>query len=105
MVIILHGLLGGSHASYVLSAVSKVTRPPEQGGLGYRAMVFNLRGCTLFSQRYSTSISTILGSKTPVTSSFLYHPGMTDDLRSVILYATYLYPNSKLFGLGPPFEL
>ncbi|GJJ06200.1 hypothetical protein Clacol_000389 [Clathrus columnatus] len=84
VVIVLHGILGGSHAPYVQSAVSKITLPSEQGGLGYRAMVFNLRGC----------------SNTPITSPLLYHPGMTDDLRSVILYATYLYPNAKLFGLG-----
>ncbi|KAF8590667.1 AB-hydrolase YheT [Ramaria rubella] len=84
VVVVLHGLLGGSHASYVRSAVSHITRKTAQGGLGLRVVVFNLRGC----------------SRTPVTSSLLYHPGMTDDLRSVILYVSSQFPHSKLFGLG-----
>ncbi|KAF8526275.1 AB-hydrolase YheT [Hysterangium stoloniferum] len=84
IVIVLHGLLGGSHVSYIRSAVAQLTKPTHEGGLGLRAVAFNLRGC----------------SKTPVTSPLLYHPGMTDDLRSVVLYVSSQYPNAKLFGLG-----
>lgn len=36
-----HGLTGGSHESYVRAVLARVT----SGGLGFRAVVLNFRGC------------------------------------------------------------
>ena len=38
-------LLAGSHESYVRAILAPACAPPEQGGLGYRAVVVNFRGC------------------------------------------------------------
>lgn len=35
----------GSHESYVRAILAPACAPPEQGGLGYRAVVVNFRGC------------------------------------------------------------
>ncbi|KAG8987391.1 hypothetical protein FRB94_004761 [Tulasnella sp. JGI-2019a] len=84
IVIVLHGALGGSHAPYVQAALEPLTRPKVQGGSGLRAVVFNFRGCN--------------GSR--LTSPRLYHPRMTDDLRSIILYLRSLLPAAPLYALG-----
>ncbi|CAE6422363.1 unnamed protein product [Rhizoctonia solani] len=44
IVVVLHGLSGGSHESYVRSILSQVCASPVDGGLGYRAVVVNFRG-------------------------------------------------------------
>jgi predicted alpha/beta-fold hydrolase len=41
----------GSHESYVRSVLAPACTPVEQGGLGYRGVVLNFRGC-LFNQSY-----------------------------------------------------
>ncbi|KAG8844447.1 hypothetical protein FRB96_003035 [Tulasnella sp. 330] len=84
VIIVLHGALGGSKASYVQAALEPLTRPKAQGGSGLRAVVFNFRGC----------------NGTRLTSPRLYHPRMTDDLRSIILYLRSFLPDAPLYALG-----
>ena len=59
--VVLHGLTGGSHESYIVDILSKVTKPkdakdPKSLGLGWRGVVVTFRGC----------------AGTPVTSNKLY---------------------------------
>ncbi|KIS69462.1 uncharacterized protein UMAG_02793 [Mycosarcoma maydis] len=83
-VVCLHGLTGGSHESYVRNCFSHLTKPTSQGGLGYRAIVINFRGC----------------ANVPVTSPQLYSALKIADVRSALLLITKLYPSSPLVGIG-----
>ena len=40
----------GSHESYVRAILAPACAPPEEGGLGYRAVVVNYRGCEYIIQ-------------------------------------------------------
>ncbi|KAF8589501.1 AB-hydrolase YheT [Ramaria rubella] len=84
VLIVLHGLTGGSHESYVRAVLSAVTLGQREGGLGMRGVVMNFRGCA--------------GS--PVLSPKLSHAGSTEDLRSLVLWLTVVMPTSPYFGLG-----
>ncbi|EPQ58747.1 hypothetical protein GLOTRDRAFT_104069 [Gloeophyllum trabeum ATCC 11539] len=84
IIVVMHGLTGGSHEAYVRSILAPACSSVEQGGLGYRAMVVNFRGC----------------AGTPVTSPQLYSGGHTDDLRQALMYLSKLYPEAPLIGLG-----
>lgn len=57
VVVIAHGLTGGSHEHYVRAAVSVLTAPMSSGGLAARTVVMNFRGC----------------NDSPVTTPKLYH--------------------------------
>ncbi|GAC94490.1 alpha-beta hydrolase [Pseudozyma hubeiensis SY62] len=83
-VVCLHGLTGGSHESYVRNCFSHLTKPTSQGGLGYRGIVVNFRGC----------------ANVPVTSPQLYSALKIADIRSALLFITKLYPSSPLVGIG-----
>ncbi|EST04805.1 hypothetical protein PSEUBRA_006106 [Kalmanozyma brasiliensis GHG001] len=83
-VVCLHGLTGGSHESYVRNCFAHLTAPVSAGGLGYRAIVVNFRGC----------------ASVPVTSPQLYSALKLADIRSALLLITKLYPNSPLVGIG-----
>ena len=83
-VVCLHGLTGGSHESYVRNCFHHLTKPTSEGGLGYRAIVVNFRGC----------------ANVPVTSPQLYSALKIADIRSALLLITKLYPNSPLVGIG-----
>ena len=103
VLLVAHGLTGGSHESYVRSVLSRVTRVPSSGGLGMRAVVLNFRGCngspvvtprlyhvsTCFRQNLITFIDDIVRQA-----------GSSDDLRHVILWISYTFPNCAIFGLG-----
>ncbi|KAF8514617.1 Alpha/Beta hydrolase protein [Gautieria morchelliformis] len=84
VLIVLHGLTGGSHESYVRAALAEVTPDRKNGGLGMRGVAMNFRGCA--------------GS--PVLSKKLYHAGSTEDLRALVLWLSNVMPTSPLFGLG-----
>ncbi|KAI0776567.1 AB-hydrolase YheT [Trametes elegans] len=84
IVVAFHGLTGGSNEAYVRSIIAPATAPIEEGGLGYRAVVVNFRGC----------------AGTPVTSEQLYHCGNTDDARQALMYIAERYPHARLIGLG-----
>jgi predicted alpha/beta-fold hydrolase len=57
IVIVQHGLSGGSHEPYVRSILAGACAPKSKGGLGYRAIVVNFRGCqsTLAGIRFKIS--------------------------------------------------
>ncbi|KAH9944761.1 AB-hydrolase YheT [Amylocystis lapponica] len=84
IVVVLHGLTGGSHESYVRSILAPVCTPVEQGGLGYRGIVVNFRGC----------------AGVPLTSPQLYSAGYTDDIRVAVMHISTRYPRARLVGLG-----
>jgi hypothetical protein len=84
ILVVLHGLTGGSHESYVRAILAPASTPVSQGGLGYRGVVVNFRGC----------------AGVPLTSPQLYSAGHTEDLRVALLYITHTYPNAPLLGIG-----
>ncbi|KDQ21371.1 hypothetical protein BOTBODRAFT_25808 [Botryobasidium botryosum FD-172 SS1] len=84
IIVVLHGLTGGSNAEYVRAILGTACLSKEKGGLGYRAVVVNSRGC----------------AGVPITSSQFYSPGHTDDLRCALLYISDVYPDAPLLGVG-----
>ncbi|KAG9297870.1 hypothetical protein G9A89_000209 [Geosiphon pyriformis] len=78
--VILHGLTGGSHESYIRSLLDILTRPPHN----YRGVVFNFRGC----------------ADSELLSPQMYCAGYTDDLRVALRYIEKCIPNAKLMGAG-----
>ncbi|KAG2132494.1 AB-hydrolase YheT [Suillus bovinus] len=77
IIVVLHG----THRRAILSPACM---PVHQGGLGYRAVVVNFRGC----------------AGVPVTSPQLYSAGHTDDLRQALFYISHRYPEAPLLGLS-----
>ncbi|TCD69713.1 hypothetical protein EIP91_006480 [Steccherinum ochraceum] len=84
VVVVLHGLTGGSYESYVRAVLAPACTPLAQGGLGYRAVVVNFRGC----------------AGVPLTSPRLYSAGTTDDIRTALMYISATYPKAPLLGVG-----
>ncbi|KAL0058831.1 hypothetical protein AAF712_014458 [Marasmius tenuissimus] len=84
IVVVLHGLTGGSYEQYVRGVLYPACSPVEKGGLGYRAVVMNYRGC----------------AGVPITSRQFYSAGYTDDVRISLMYIKRKYPNAPLLGLG-----
>ncbi|KAJ3571880.1 hypothetical protein NP233_g3452 [Leucocoprinus birnbaumii] len=84
IIVVQHGLSGGSYESYVRAILSRAILPKEKGGLGYRAVVINFRGC----------------AGVPITSSRFYSAGHTDDTRCALLYIASRYPKAPLLALG-----
>ncbi|TFK53230.1 AB-hydrolase YheT [Heliocybe sulcata] len=81
VVLVTHGLTGGSHESYVRAALTALASPEAPR---FRAVVLNSRGC----------------NGAPVTSPKLYHAGTTDDIRNAVLWICHTFPRSSIFGLG-----
>jgi uncharacterized protein len=99
--VIAHGLTGGSHESYVRAILAPACSPVNQGGLGYRGVVVNSRGCMHTSYPIQLPlINQLQGAGVPITSPQLYSAGHTDDLRSALMYIAKLYPNAPLLGVG-----
>ncbi|KAJ8520423.1 hypothetical protein ONZ45_g2789 [Pleurotus djamor] len=84
IVVVMHGLTGGSYESYVRCILRPACMPVAEGGLGYRAVVVNFRGC----------------AGVPITSQQLYSAGHTDDIRTALAYIAQRYPQAPLLGLG-----
>ncbi|KAG6850229.1 hypothetical protein H0H93_016076 [Arthromyces matolae] len=84
IIVVKHGLTGGSYEPYVRAILHRACAPVEKGGLGYRAVVCNFRGC----------------AGVPITSPQLYSAGHTDDLRQAVYYISHKYPKAPLIGLG-----
>ncbi|KAK7033516.1 hypothetical protein VNI00_012738 [Paramarasmius palmivorus] len=102
IIVVMHGLTGGtgfrgscalpetdesnpgSYEQYVRSILYPACSPVEKGGLGYRGVVVNFRGC----------------AGTPITSQQLYSAGYTDDIRTAVMYIQNKYPKAPLLGLG-----
>ncbi|KAH7097335.1 AB-hydrolase YheT [Auriculariales sp. MPI-PUGE-AT-0066] len=84
ILVVKHGLTGGSYESYVRAVISRVCAPTSEGGLGIRAVVCNFRGC----------------ANVPLTSLQFYSAGHTDDLRTALSYIRTTYPKAPLVGIG-----
>jgi len=84
IVVVMHGLTGGSYEPYVRAILHRACAPVEKGGLGYRAVVINFRGC----------------AGVPITSPQLYSAGHTDDCRQAVMFIAQTYPKAPLLGLG-----
>ncbi|KAG0219800.1 hypothetical protein BGX33_000642 [Mortierella sp. NVP41] len=77
--VLLHGLTGGSHESYIRALVETMTKDH-----GYRCVVFNARAC----------------ANTELTSAQLYCGSWTDDLRMVVKHIRKTLPEAKLMSVG-----
>ncbi|KAG7089497.1 hypothetical protein E1B28_011177 [Marasmius oreades] len=84
IIVVLPGLTGGSYEPYVKAILARVITPVNRGGLGYRAVVVNHRGC----------------GGVPVTSPTFYTAGETEDIRQALIYLSYKFPRAQLHGLG-----
>ncbi|KAH9468372.1 hypothetical protein Pst134EA_011995 [Puccinia striiformis f. sp. tritici] len=81
VLVVLHGLTGGSHESYVRSLLH-----PLISRFGWRAVVVNFRGC----------------AHTPLLTPKLYNAGATEDIRVVISYLKkkVVSPDVNLHAIG-----
>lgn len=79
MVIILHGLTGGSAESYARTLVNRITTM-----YNFEACVFNARGCC----------------ESSITTPQLYNAGWTNDIRFCVNELRSRYPNRKLYMVG-----
>jgi len=79
MVIVLHGMSGGSSEAYVRDVLASLTKGGEWAGC-----VLLSRGC----------------AKSKITSRLLYNGRSTWDLRQLVKWLRLQYPNRPLFGLG-----
>jgi predicted alpha/beta-fold hydrolase len=92
----------GSYEPYVRAILSRACAPVSAGGLGYRAVVVNFRGCRFvyLLDKYQFYKNMTLGAGVPITSPQLYSAGHTDDLRQALFFINKLYPDAPLLGLG-----
>ncbi|KIW17315.1 hypothetical protein PV08_04507 [Exophiala spinifera] len=79
MLVMLHGLSGGSHELYLRHVVA-----PLLGEGGWEACVVISRGCAM----------------TKVTSSVMYNARATWDVRQTVKWLRKTFPNRPLFGIG-----
>ncbi|KAF9426930.1 hypothetical protein BGZ94_005782 [Podila epigama] len=77
--VLLHGLTGGSHESYIRALVQTMTEDH-----GYRCIVFNARAC----------------ANTEVTTAQLYSGSWTEDLRMAVKHIRKVLPEAKLMSVG-----
>ena len=91
MLVVLHGLSGGSHETYLRHVIAPlvVTGKEEAAqevdeGRGWEAVVVNSRGC----------------ARSKITSNVLFNARSTWDIRQVIQWLRKRFPNRPLFGVG-----
>ncbi|GMM33576.1 medium-chain fatty acid ethyl ester synthase/esterase [Saccharomycopsis crataegensis] len=86
VLIIIHGLGGGSHEPLIRDLITNVTKVSEEK-LFQEIMVLNCRGC----------------SRSKIATPELFCGFSTNDLREVIQELNELYPNRKIFLAGYSF--
>ena len=79
MLVVLHGLGGGSGELYIRETLASVTRTGE-----WEACVVISRGC----------------SRSKLTSNLLYNAASTWDVRQTVRWLKRTFPNRPLYGLG-----
>jgi predicted alpha/beta-fold hydrolase len=79
MLVVLHGLKGGSHEIYVRHVLE-----PLVGNGGWEACVVNSRGCSM----------------SKITTSVLYNARATWDVGQTVKWLRETFPNRPLFGIG-----
>jgi predicted alpha/beta-fold hydrolase len=80
LLIVLHGLSGGSHEQYIRHSLATLTTPEG----GFAAVVINARGCC-----YSK-----------LTSEVLFNARATWDIRQFVKWAKKQWPERRLFAMG-----
>jgi predicted alpha/beta-fold hydrolase len=91
----------GSHESYVRAVLAPACAPVDAGGLGYRGVVVNFRGCEcIMYSGVKIRDNLHVGAGVPITSPQLDSAGHTDDLRQALFFISKLYPRAPLLGLG-----
>ncbi|KAJ9084119.1 hypothetical protein DSO57_1027591 [Entomophthora muscae] len=83
-VLVLHGMGGGSDASYARALVGSLFSPCSSAAKPTRSVVLNNRGC----------------GNTTITTPRLYTAGDTTDLREAIAHIRARLPNAPLFAVG-----
>ena len=78
MLVVLHGLAGGSNEIYLRSVLKPII------DAGWKACVVNSRGCAM----------------SEITSEVLYNARATWDVRQIVKWLQERYPKRPLFGLG-----
>ncbi|KAF7721357.1 hypothetical protein EC973_004838 [Apophysomyces ossiformis] len=79
--VLLHGLTGGSHESYIRSVLEMIIQPP----FGYRGVVINNRGC----------------ANSDITTPQLYNGAYTEDVREALKHIQrQMAPGTPLVGIG-----
>ena len=78
MLVMLHGLSGGSHEVYLRHVLSPMV------DAGWKACVVNSRGC----------------AKSKLTSDVLFNARATWDVRQTVKWLRKRFPNRPLFGIG-----
>ncbi|MCJ1472795.1 hypothetical protein MMC13_001444 [Lambiella insularis] len=78
MVIVLHGLTGGSHEVYLRTVLEPLVEA------GWEACVVTARGCAMSA----------------ITTGVLYNARATWDVRQVVRWARERWPERELFGMG-----
>ena len=91
LLIVLHGLSGGSYEIYLREVIAPLVAVTQQGqkagglsGGDWEVLVVNSRGCA--------------GAK--VSTSLLYNARATWDVRQVVEWARKTWPNRPMFGIG-----
>ncbi|GAA93457.1 uncharacterized protein L969DRAFT_89440 [Mixia osmundae IAM 14324] len=84
ILIIQHGLTGGSSEAYVRNVLALACKSRAAGGYGYRACVANFRGC----------------ANSKMTTGELYHAGRTNDVRTAVRYVRDLLPDAPILLAG-----
>ncbi|KAK5993422.1 Monoacylglycerol lipase [Cladobotryum mycophilum] len=79
MLVVLHGLSGGSHEVYLRHAIAPLVADKR-----WELCVVNSRGC----------------AQSKITTGVLYNARATWDIRQTVKWLTKTFPNRPLFGLG-----
>lgn len=80
MLIVLHGLSGGSYEMYLRHCLAPLTTSDT----GWEACVVNSRGC----------------ASSKITSNVLYNARATWDIRQTVNWVRKVFPNRPLYGIG-----
>lgn len=78
MLVVLHGLSGGSHEIYLRAVLEPLV------DAGWEACVVNSRGCAM----------------SKITTAVLYNARATWDLRQVVKWCRQRWPKRRLYGIG-----
>ncbi|KAF3917312.1 hypothetical protein AA313_de0209306 [Arthrobotrys entomopaga] len=84
IVLVLHGLGGGSHENYIRLSLEPLIASKNAGGLGFAAAVVNARGCAW----------------TKLTSNRMFNAMFTQDFRQVVKMIRERFPRRPIMGLG-----
>ncbi|ERF69292.1 hypothetical protein EPUS_03996 [Endocarpon pusillum Z07020] len=84
MLVVLHGLSGGSYELYLRHALAPLLIPDQNGTVRWEACVINSRGCAM----------------SKITSSVLYNARATWDMRQTVRWLRTTFPNRPLFAIG-----